>query len=157
MEGFLISSVFILFLYCINDTAMGAPCLHMKKCKDRFSKLDKNGDGEIEKSEIENMKVIKERLEGFDLNNDENIDFSEYYISNQDKHKDKDNDPKDKDNDPKDKENDPKDKTLYQYRNGDGWINVSSVIRVLDLVMKDFDKNKDNKITYKEFFKKLFG
>ena len=76
---------------------------------------------------------MKERLQDFDLNYDGNIDFSEYYISNPQ----------------------PKDETLYQYRDGDGWINVSSVIRVLDLVMQDFDRNMDNKITYKEFLKKL--
>ena len=133
MEGFLISSVFMLtLLHCIN-TVMGAPCLHIKKCRDRFSKLDENGNGRIEKFEIENRKVMKERLQGFDLNNDGNIDFSEYYISNPH----------------------PKDETLYQNRDGDGWINVSSAIRVLNLVMQDFDRNMDNKVTYKELFKKL--
>ena len=138
MEGFLISSVFMLtLLCCINDIVEGAPFESTMESntnyRDKFSLLDENSNGRIDKLEIEKWKVMKKRLQDFDLNYDGNIDFSEYYISNPQ----------------------PKDETLYQYRDGDGWINVSSVIRVLDLVMQDFDRNMDNKITYKEFLKKL--
>ena len=133
MKGLLISSVFIFTLCCVNDTVTGTPCLHIKQCRDRFFKLDEDRNGQIEQSEIEKRKVMKERLQGFDLNNDGNVDFSEYYISNH-----------------------PKDETLYQYRDEDGWINISSLIRVLDLWMQDA-RNMEDKVTYKEFFKKLFG
>ena len=134
MKAFPRLLVFLLiFLNCINNTVIAAPSKSLLGIRDQFFKLDRDRNGRITKLEIKaiNRKAVEETLLGFDLNNDGNIHFSEYYINKR------------------------HGEALYDYRDGDGWINVSSVLRFLYILMQDLDTNLDHKITYEELFKNI--